>query len=113
MVGTILSRGVDEVLYPRKVMKVLRMAVAVALVSLAASHVAGPYAGVTGQATVAGERTDSAPFFAGIGDADSLKAPMDRRVAGAPQKLDRLLAGQKPRNGQETPRGYDELRMSV
>src|SRR2546422_10988988 len=108
MVGTILSRGVDEVLYPRKVMKVLRMAVAVALVSLAASHVAGPYAGVTGQATVAGERTDSAPFFAGIGDADSLKATMDRRFADAQQKLDRLVAVKSPRTVENKPRLYDD-----
>src|SRR2546425_2687412 len=114
MVGAILSRGVDEVGYPRKVMKVLRMAVAVVLVSLAVSQVAGPYAGVTAHvATLAAERSDSAPFFAGIGDADSLKATMDRRFAEAQQKLDRLVAVKGPRTVENTLRLYDDLKIDV
>src|SRR2546426_11953041 len=101
MVGTILSRGVDEVGYPRKVMKVLRMAVAVVLVSLAVSQGAGPYGGVTAHvATLAAERGDSAPFFAGLGDPESVKATMDRRVAGAPTKHRRPLARKRPRTGE-------------
>src|SRR6266850_1221018 len=44
---TILSRGLDEVRYPRKVMKLLRNAVAIVVVSLTLSHVAGPDARVT------------------------------------------------------------------
>jgi len=114
MVGTILSRGVDEVGYPRKVMKVLRMAVAVVLVSLAVSQVAGPYGGVTAHvATLAAERGDSAPFFAGIGDPESLKATMDRRFADAQQKLDRLVAVKSPRTVENTLRLYDDLKIDV
>src|SRR2546427_9523187 len=114
MVGTILSLGVDEVGSLRKVMKVLRMAVAVVLVSLAVSQVAGPYGGVTAHvATLAAERGDSAPFFAGIGDADSLKATMDRRFADAQQKLDRLVAVKSPRTVENTLRLYDDLKIDV
>src|SRR2546422_11539391 len=99
MVGTILSRGVDEVGYPRKVMKVLRMAVAVVVVSLAVSQGAGPYGGVTAHvATLAAGRGGSAPVFAGIGGPQSVKATMGRPFAGARQKLDRLVAVKGPRN---------------
>jgi hypothetical protein len=53
-------------------MKVPRIAVGVLLVSLAVCHGAGPYAGVTAHvATLASERTDSAPFLIGIGDPES------------------------------------------
>src|SRR3989442_9082107 len=97
MVGTILSRGVDEVGYPRKVMKVLRMAVAVLLVSLAVSQVAGPYGGVTAHvATLAAEPGGSPPFFPRIRGPEAVKATIDRPVAGAAQKRRRLVAGQKP-----------------
>ncbi len=63
--------------------------------------------------TVPTERTDSAPFFAGIGTPDSFKTTMDRRLAAAQEKLDRLVALKGPRTVENTLRLYDDLKSDL
>jgi len=64
-------------------------------------------------ATAAAERPDSAPFYAGLGDPDSLKTTMERRQTAAQQKLDELLAVKGPRTVENTLRVYDDLKFAI
>jgi len=98
-------------------MKSLRIAVAIAVGALAPGDVARPFTGAIAHATAttapAAERTDSAPFFAGLGDPESFKTTMDRRFAAAHEKLDRLVAIKGPRTIENTLRLYDDLRIDL
>jgi thimet oligopeptidase len=92
----------------------LRVAALVAGVALTPAYASGPSAGATPHAGVrAAERTDSAPFYAGLGDPDSLKAAMDQRLAAAQEKIDRLAAGAGPRTVATTLRLYDDIRIDL
>jgi thimet oligopeptidase len=86
-------------------MKRLRVAAVVTLLVL--------YGGSAHVTTAAAERTDSAPFYTGLGDPESLKNAMDRRQAEAQQKLDQLLAVKGPRTVENTLRVYDDLKFAL
>ena len=95
-------------------MSQLRVAALVAVVALTPARASGPSAGATPHAGVrARGQTDSAPFYAGLGDPDSLKAAMDRRLAAAQEKIDRLAAATGPRTVATTLRSCDDIRIDL
>jgi thimet oligopeptidase len=85
----------------------LRIAAAVLLLVVWSGGLSTPVA------TAAAERIDSAPFYAGLGDPESLKTTMDRRQAEAQQKIDELLAVKEPRTVENTLKVYDDVKIAL
>src|SRR5262245_54498025 len=94
-------------------MKWLRLAALLAFVALTPVHAIGPAGAAAQPAAGAAARADSAPFYAGLGDPDSLKSSFDRRPAAAQEKIDRLAAGTGPRTVETTLRLYDDLKIDL